>query len=162
MSLIKKEQRIPLVVVGKGRNYLQKVKKYIKENGLENDILFLAENNEINTQPDFLGERDLANIYRCANGLIYPSIFEGFGIPLLEAMCVGTPVITSNISCMPEVGGDAVLYINPFDANDLASKMELLSTNQSLRNELSTKGKERAMHFTWEKCASDVMNVYLK
>ena len=162
MNLIKKELRIPLVVVGKGTSYLQKVKKYINEYGLENDILFLAENKEINTQPDFLGERDLANIYRCAKGLIYPSIFEGFGIPLLEAMCVGTPVITSNISCMPEVGGEAVLYTNPFDEKELSIQMESILSNENLRNELSIKGKDRASLFTWQKCASDVMNVYLK
>ncbi len=162
LNLINKETRIPLVVVGKGKSYLQKVKKYITANGLDHDVLFLAENNEINSQPDFLVERDLANIYRCATGLIYPSVFEGFGIPLLEAMSTGTPVITSNVSCMPEVGDDAVLYINPYDEKDMAMTMEKLINDSTLRSELSEKGKKRAMHFTWEKCATAVMEVYLK
>jgi glycosyltransferase involved in cell wall biosynthesis len=162
LNLINKETRIPLVVVGKGKSYLQKVKKYITANGLEHDVLFLAENKEINSQPDFLVERDLANIYRCATGLIYPSVFEGFGIPLLEAMSTGTPVITSNVSCMPEVGDDAVLYINPYDEKDMVMTMEKLITDSTLRSELSEKGKKRAMHFTWEKCATAVMEVYLK
>lgn len=162
LNLINKETRIPLVVVGKGKSYLQKVKKYITANGLEHDVLFLAENKEINSQPDFLVERDLANIYRCATGLIYPSVFEGFGIPLLEAMSTGTPVITSNVSCMPEVGDDAVLYINPYDEKDMAMTMEKLIIDSTLRSELSEKGKKRTMHFTWEKCATAVMEVYLK
>ena len=161
MLLIEKKDRIPVVIIGKGKKYMKKVKAYIHDNGLEEAFYFLNENDRINHQPNFLSNEDLAEIYRSALALIYPSIFEGFGIPILEAMAVGTPVITSAISCMPEVGGDAVLYTNPFDENDLANKMISLIQHPSLRNEFSIKGKAQAQKFTSKKCAEDVMNVYL-
>jgi glycosyltransferase involved in cell wall biosynthesis len=93
--------------------------------------------------------------------LIYPSVFEGFGIPILEAMAAGTPVITSDLSCMPEVGGEAVLYVDPLDDNDIASKMKMLINDTLLKNKLSIKGKERSLLFTAQQCAEEVMKVYL-
>ena len=160
MLLIEKKERVPLVVIGKGGLYLKKIKQFLAQTGLENDVHFLSEKTDAEIIPDFLAIYDLASIYRCANALIYPSVFEGFGIPILEAMAAGTPVITSGLSCMPEVGGDAVLYVNPYDEHDIASKMKILNSDLMLRNDLSRKGKERSLQFTDQNCAQRVMNVY--
>jgi len=92
--------------------------------------------------------------------MIYPSIFEGFGIPVLEALCSRLPVITSNLSCMPETGGDAALYINPDNENELAAAMLAVASNTALRNSMIEKGMAHAQKFTQQKCAAAVMDVY--
>jgi glycosyltransferase involved in cell wall biosynthesis len=161
MLLIDKNERIPLIVIGKGGSYLRSIKHFLQENELQHDVRFLSENTDLNQLPDFLAEKDFASIYRCATALIYPSVFEGFGIPILEAMAAGTPVITSDLSCMPEVGGEAVLYVDPLDDNDIASKMKMLINDTLLKNKLSIKGKERSLLFTAQQCAEEVMKVYL-
>jgi glycosyltransferase involved in cell wall biosynthesis len=92
--------------------------------------------------------------------MIYPSIFEGFGIPVLEALCSRLPVITSNVSCMPETGGDAALYINPADENEMAEAMKRVANDQALKNCMIEKGIVHAADFTQQKCAEAVMNVY--
>ena len=97
-----------------------------------------------------------------ATGLIYPSIFEGFGIPVLEALWSGTPVITSNISCMPETGGDAAFYIDPYEPAQIANGLLELSTNSALVATLIEKGYRHAQNFIPAKCAAAVMQVYLR
>ena len=92
--------------------------------------------------------------------MIYPSLFEGFGIPILEALCCQTPVITSQGSCFAETGGDSALYINPENAEDVADKLNQVLSNKELRKEMITKGLNHAEKFTDEKVAQQLMKVY--
>lgn len=157
---LKAELNIPLMVIGNGGEYMQQVKAYIAANGLTNDVIFLSEQEETKNDVDFKSAKDFPTIYQSALAMIYPSIYEGFGIPILEAMWSGIPVITSNISCMPETGGDAAYYIDPFSTDDIIKAMHDVATNDTLRNELSTKGLIQAQKFTPAKCAAAVMQVY--
>lgn len=98
-------------------------------------------------------DRDLATLYRAAVGYAMPSLYEGFGLPLVEAMACGTPVISSNRSCLPEVAGDAALYFNPESLDEIAGTMERLLTDTGLRKQLIDRGLERVKTFSWEACA---------
>jgi glycosyltransferase involved in cell wall biosynthesis len=108
----------------------------------------------------FAQSLDFPAIYQQAFALIYPSFFEGFGIPLLEAMWSGLPVISSNASSLTEVGADAVLYFSPDDATALSQQIEALVSNPILYQSLKEKGFIQAAHFTAAKHAEAVMNVY--
>jgi glycosyltransferase involved in cell wall biosynthesis len=105
-------------------------------------------------------EGDLAVIYNMADFFVYPSFFEGFGMPVLEAMSCGCPVICSNASSLPEVVGDAGLTFNPNDGDGLESAMKDMAGNAVLRQDLRNKGLERAKMFSWEKCARETLEVY--
>jgi glycosyltransferase involved in cell wall biosynthesis len=94
--------------------------------------------------------------------LIFASLYEGFGIPILEAFACGTAVITSNISSMPEVGGDAVLYVDPFSAESIADAIVKISNDEQARQKLITAGAERNKQFTWQRTAQEVVKVYGK
>lgn len=102
----------------------------------------------------------LANLYTHAAALIYPSLYEGFGIPPLEAMHYGCPVVVSNASSIPEVVGDAGLYFDPLSEEDIAEKLKAVVLDSSLRSTLIARGKERVRQFSWEKCASETLMVY--
>jgi glycosyltransferase involved in cell wall biosynthesis len=95
----------------------------------------------------------LQALYRGAEALVYPSIYEGFGLPLLEAMASGTPVIASSSPSLPEVGGEAVLYFNPLDVEEMAEAMRRVLTDSSLRTSLAARGLVQAARFTWENTA---------
>lgn len=92
--------------------------------------------------------------------MIYPSYFEGFGIPVLEALWSRLPVITSNVSCMPETGGNAAYYVNPDKPEEIAEGMVALYNDTALRAKMIQEGIVHAHNFTLEKCAAAVMNVY--
>lgn len=151
---------IPLVVIGNGSGYKQKVKKYIQENSLEKDVFFLSENTAVNKMKSFQSSADFPAIYQQAIAMIYPSSFEGFGIPVLEALCSNLPVITSNLSCLPEAGGDAAYYVNPTSADEIAAGMEKIYNHKSFADTMKAKGKLHAQLFTQQKSAEAVMNVY--
>jgi glycosyltransferase involved in cell wall biosynthesis len=110
----------------------------------------------------YVSDHELQNLYRKAKGLIYPSIYEGFGLPVLEAMASGCPVVTSDRSSLPEIGGDAVLYVNPHDILQIAAAMEKLLTDDGLRRTLAERGLARASRFSWERCAQETVAVYQK
>jgi glycosyltransferase involved in cell wall biosynthesis len=105
---------------------------------------------------------DLRPWLGCAKALIFASLYEGFGIPILEGFSCGTAVITSNISSMPEVGGDAVLYVDPLSTESIADAIIKISNDEKLRNNLIKAGAERNKQFTWKKTAEDVIKVYKK
>lgn len=108
----------------------------------------------------FLPDQDLVSIYNGALGFVYPSFHEGFGLPPLEALQCGVPVITSNTSSLPEVVGDAGIMIDPTDEDALCQAMLNLINDGALRAELSQKGLERAKQFSWAKCAETTVEVY--
>lgn len=105
-------------------------------------------------------KEDLAHIYQNAFLFVLPSIYEGFGLPVLEAMSTGTPVLCSNTSSLPEVGGKAVVYADPGNPSDFADKIIKIIRNESLRSELIQKGLQRARLFTWDKAAKETLSVY--
>jgi glycosyltransferase involved in cell wall biosynthesis len=108
----------------------------------------------------FVEDDDLPDLYRGAQMFVYPSLYEGFGLPVLEAMACGTPVITSNRSSLPAVAGDAALLIDPTRPDDLAAAMSAIMSNGALHEELRWKGLARAKEFTWEAVARKTMDVY--
>ena len=105
-------------------------------------------------------EEDLIAIYNMAEAFVFPSFYEGFGIPVLEGMACGVPVVTSNVSSMPEVGGDAAVYFDPYDENDMAVKIKSVLENELLRKEMITKGLQKVKEYSWEKCAEETLQVY--
>lgn len=110
----------------------------------------------------YVPEEDLPALYQGAEVFIYPSLYEGFGLPILEAMASGIPVITSNTSSLPEVAGDAALLVNPIEIFELYEAMEALATKPQLREELKVKGKEQSKKFSWEKTALKTLEIYKK
>lgn len=108
---------------------------------------------------DYLPEAELAKVTAAAYALIYPSYFEGFGVPIIEAMQCGVPVACSNTSSMPEVAGDAALLFNPNDANDIAQQMMLLYKDEKLRSELIQKGHVQANKFSWNDSAQKIWQI---
>jgi glycosyltransferase involved in cell wall biosynthesis len=141
---------IPVVLIGGKTKYLEIVEKKIREYSLDKQIVVL---NNISTV-------ELPFIYHAASCFVYPSIFEGFGIPILEALCSGTPVITSKGSCFPESGGEAALYIDPYSPDDLAEKISLVLDNSDVREEMIRKGTIQAAKFADDKVAQQVNNIY--
>ena len=158
--LLRNELTIPLVVIGDGTKYKQQVKDFIKQNGLEKQVIFLSENPLAKVSSSFLKAEDFPAIYQSAIAMIYPSFFEGFGIPVLEALWSRLPVITSNVSCLPEAGGDGAYYVNPNSSEEIAEGMKTLFADGSFTEALKEKGWRHAQTFTQQKCAADVMKVY--
>ena len=101
-------------------------------------------------------------LYASAKVLLYPSFYEGFGLPIIEAMSTGLSVITASVSSMPEVGGDAALYVDPDSVDDIKKKLQQVMENNDLREDLIKKGFIRAKKFTWKKAAMDTAEVYRK
>lgn len=110
----------------------------------------------------YVDDKDLSSIYSGATAFIYPSLYEGFGLPPLEAMQCGLPVITSNTSSLPEVVGDAGIIVDPKDEDSLCQAMLTLLSNGKLRTNLKQKGLERAKQFSWSKCADETIEIYKK
>lgn len=158
---MEKEITIPLVVIGNGSDYKEKVQSYIKEAGIADRIIFLSAIPNAKTK-SFLSGADFPAIYQQAIAMIYPSFFEGFGIPVLEALSSRIPVITSNVSCLPEAGGDGAFYADPSKPEEIAAQMKTILTNLSLVEQHVQKGWGHAQQFTNFNCAKAVMNVYEK
>lgn len=118
--------------------------------GLEKDVLFLGR----------VPTEDLARLYCIAKMFVFPSFYEGFGLPVIEAMACGCPVITSNVSSLPEVAGDACIIVDPRDHQKMGSSMLELLQDDVLWNSLVHKGIDRAAIFSWDKCASETAKVY--
>ena len=108
----------------------------------------------------FKSGEDFPAIYQQALCMIYPSVFEGFGLPILEALQSGCPVITSNVSCLPETGGDAAYYVDPLSVQEMATAIETIATNEQLRKEMIERGYKHAAFFSQERRAERVMELY--
>jgi glycosyltransferase involved in cell wall biosynthesis len=108
---------------------------------------------------DYLNAADLAAVYKQAEVFVFPSIYEGFGFPLLEAMAHGVPVIAARSSSLPEVGGDAALYFDPSDADALAAQLSRVLNDSTLRDQLIARGRERVEQFPWSVAAAKTLEV---
>ena len=113
-------------------------------------------------QQRFIEDEQMPSLFRNAMAFVYPSLYEGFGLPILDAFSAGCPVILSNCSCFPEVGGDAALYFDEGDAATLRTHILNLMKDKALRETLIEKGLKRAELFTWERCAEKTAEVYRK
>lgn len=160
LQLLKDQFNLPLLVIGDGGRYKKMVQQYLRENGLEKQVRFLSEESSIKSLPSFQLSHDFPAIYQQALCMIYPSTFEGFGIPVLEALWSRTPVITSNVSCLPETGGDAACYVDPNSPEQMANAIREIKQNAQKRKEMVVKGWLHAQNFTQKNCASAVMDVY--
>jgi glycosyltransferase involved in cell wall biosynthesis len=141
-----------LVLVGEGKNWM--FDKVFDEMNLPKEV----QTRIIIT--GFVNDEDLAPLYTEAIIFVYPSLYEGFGLPPLEAMQCGTPVITSNTTSLPEVVGDAGIMVAPTDLDALAHTMLKLYKNSNLRNEMVQKSLARARRFSWERCANETISAY--
>jgi glycosyltransferase involved in cell wall biosynthesis len=110
----------------------------------------------------YVDDETLTCLYSGATALVYPSLYEGFGLPILEAMACGCPVICSNVASMPEVAGDAAFLVDPFDAEDLAAAVDKIVGDQAIRQHLIAKGFARASAFTWKQTAEKTRDVFLR
>lgn len=153
MNTLKGSMDLPLVVLGNGSGYKKKVKEYLAAQGLTQQVIFLNEHVRLENS-------ELPGLYQGAMALIYPSVFEGFGIPILEALWSRTPVITSHGSCFAETAGDAALYVDPLDPRSIANAMKRVVDNPSLVKQMQDRGWQHAQRFTPEKCAAAMMKVY--
>jgi glycosyltransferase involved in cell wall biosynthesis len=105
-------------------------------------------------------DEDIPLLYNGADALAFPSLFEGFGFPILEAMACGCPVVTSNVTSLPEVAGGAAIIVNPYRVDDIAEGLYRALTDQPLRVDLISRGLARSREFTWRKTAADVLKIY--
>lgn len=126
---------------------------------LEKEMIPLIRSGQVR-QLGYLPREDLATIIAGAITLIYPSVYEGFGLPPLEAMACGVPVIVSNVSSLPEVVGDTGVLIDPHNVDGLAGAIQTLIESPGLRQQLSNKGLERSAMFTWSRCADQTVDAY--
>jgi glycosyltransferase involved in cell wall biosynthesis len=109
---------------------------------------------------DYVPTADLRLLYSMARSLVFASLYEGFGLPVLEAMACGCPVIASNSTSIPEVGGDSILYVDPYSVENITQAMYRVLTDAELRKSLSDRGLERAKLFSWDKTAQDVCQIF--
>jgi glycosyltransferase involved in cell wall biosynthesis len=123
------------------KRYTPALKKQVQELGISDRVKFL----------DYVPYDDLPKIISGAIALVFPSLWEGFGLPVLEAMACGTPVITSNLSSLPEVTGDAAILIDPYRVAEITDAMQAIANDSGLRSQLSQLGLQRATQFSWQK-----------
>ncbi|MGD8623298.1 MAG: glycosyltransferase family 1 protein [Anaerolineae bacterium] len=143
-------KRYKLVVVGQALWQHSDIYRAVTDRGLLSDVIFTG----------YVPEPDLVLLYNTAALFAYPSLYEGFGLPVLEAMACGTPVVTSNLSSLPEIAGDAALLVDPADETAISSAMATLLSDPHLARRLSAAGLQRARSFSWERTAIETLKIY--
>ena len=138
-----------LVLVGQPGFGYEKVIKAIADNDLQNDVIM----------PGWVGKHDLPHLMNGAAVFVFPSLYEGFGIPILEAMACGTPVVASGIPALREVAGEAAYLVDPYSPENMAEGINRVLTDEHLREDLKIRGLERARQFSWERCAKETWEV---
>ena len=153
MERIPIESRLPLVIVGNGREYKQEVEQYIAQHGMEKHFRWLS---------NLKDNRQLQALYTRASVFLYPSFYEGFGLPVVEAMLSGCPVVTSNVSSLPEAGGEAALLVNPDNVEEIADAIKrVLSLSDNARRSKISEGRGYAQRmFHPNTIARQLMDVY--
>ncbi|MEX2273449.1 MAG: glycosyltransferase family 1 protein [Vicinamibacterales bacterium] len=145
-------ENLKLVIIGDEISKYPQLRRAVHRHQLHKHVRFLG----------FVPDATLAILYRLADVFVFPSLYEGFGLPPLEAMASGTPVVTSNVSSLPEVVGDAALLVDPHDAEAIAAATERILTDGPLRRSLVQKGLARAHDFSWERSVRRIRDVYLE
>lgn len=141
---------VGLVVVGKDSEYMQEVGRLASDSGIGDRIIFTG----------VIDDKKLCVLYNLASVFAFPSLYEGFGLPALEAMACGTPVVTSNYGAMKEVAGDAAIMIDPLDSGEIAEACGKLLSDDDYRSGVAVKCLARARTFTWQKTAEKTLEVY--
>ena len=149
-SLVKDTLPHDLVIVGFKRWKYSQDFKLIEELGLQDRVHKL----------DYVSDEDLVAIYNLADLFVFPSLYEGFGIPVLEAMACGCPVVSTKTGCTPEVAGDAAVLVNPYDYTEIANAIKKVLSDESVRTSLIKKGLERIHNFSWKKCAGETLQLF--
>lgn len=153
MELMPKDLQLPLVVVGGGGSYKNEVKRYIAEKGMEDRFVW----------PEMVFSTELKRLYANAQLMVYPSFYEGFGLPVVEAQLCGCPVVTSNVSSLPEAGGPWAQLADPNSPEDICEKMVKLLTDSTLRQQSIEGGRAFAMEtFDPRRLARQLMGIYEK
>ena len=142
-----KKNNLQLVIVGKRGWLYEDILSAPQKFGVTDNVKFL----------DFINDEDLPSLYKNALCFVLPSLYEGFGLPVLEAMKYGCPVLTSNVSSLPEAGGDAAVYFDPENTGDITKKIEKVISDEKLREEMIKKGKIQVKKFSWEKTARETL-----
>jgi glycosyltransferase involved in cell wall biosynthesis len=143
---------VKLLIIGDEINRYGSLRRSVEAAGVRQDVRFFG----------FVPDRTLAALYRLAAVFAFPSLYEGFGLPPLEAMACGTPVVTSRISSLPEVVGDAALLVDPYSVEDIAAALGRVLGDAELRASLVAKGKVRVQDFSWERSARAIHAGYMK
>jgi glycosyltransferase involved in cell wall biosynthesis len=141
---------LKLLIIGDQISKLPALRRAVHLHKLHKQVRFLG----------YLGDDQLAILYRLASVFAFPSLYEGFGLPPLEAMASGTPVVTSNVSSLPEVVGDAAVLVNPYDVDAIVDGLRRVLTNPALAAQMRQKGIERAREFSWERSVAKTWGVY--
>src|SRR5262249_27395352 len=141
---------LKLVLIGDDISKYTALRRAVHRHQLHKYVRFLG----------YLPEETLAVMYRLAGVFVFPSLYEGFGLPPLEAMASGTPVVTSNVSSLPEVAGNAAVLVDPYDPEAIAAGIYDVLTNEQLRRDLRRKGLERSRQFSWEQSVRRVLDIY--
>ena len=149
-ALVHKEIPHHLVLVGKHGWGAATASEMINRLGLRERVLPIG----------FVSHEDLVKFYSASNAFVFPSFYEGFGLPVLEAMRCGAPVITSNVSSLPEVGGDAAEYVDPADVDALAAAIQRVALDPALRASMRERGAAQAKRFSWVRCAEQTHELY--
>ena len=148
--LDKSSRKLPLLIADMKEEYLDTL---LEAEGIKDIKQYLR-------YPGYIANTDLADLYRGASAFLYPSLRESFGIPMLEAMACGTPVIAGNTSAMPEIVGDCALLADPFNESDIATQLLNLETQEGLKEKMTEKGLERVKLFSWRHTAEELLKIY--
>jgi len=140
-----------LILAGKAGFGFTEIKKVIESSSYKKDIIL----------KNYVSEEEKSELYKNASLFVLPSFYEGFGLPILEAMSYGTPVICSNVSSLPEAAGDAALLVDPNNPEEIAEAMKKVFSDDNLRKKMIEKGFENVKKFSWEKCARETMEELL-
>lgn len=149
VSIKNKQENLSLILVGKEDYFYERVKDYAKNLKAKN-IVF----------PGFIPDEDLAVIYKEALTYVFPSLYEGFGLPPLEAMAHGCPVVSSNAASMPEILGDAALYFNPENKDEMKEKIIKIMSDEKLRENFINLGYKQAVKYNWLECSKKTLEIY--
>ncbi len=139
-----------LVIVGKKDPLFSELPQIVKEKKLSSHVILT----------DFVPDQDLPYLYKGSTAFVFPSLAEGFGLPPLEAMASGIPVISSDASCMPEVLGNAAFYFDPFDISDISRSIIRIIKDKKLQSKLRSRGIKQAKKYSWEKMARETLLIY--
>jgi len=149
--LYKEHNEYKLVIAGKKGWMYDEIFELTKKLKIDHVVHFVG----------FVSEKDKALLFNKALCLVFPSLYEGFGLPILEAFSAGCPVVSSNASCLPEIAGKAALYIDPKNANDILDKLRTIESDFSLRHTLIEAGESQLSNFSWESCGKKTLEVIL-